>query len=257
MTGPSLLRRLRARLRYRQFDRDLAEELEAHRAMAEAAARADGHEGAASKHRAAMQLGNLALAREDARATWFPRMLHDGVQDGRYALRGIRRSPGFSAAVIAMLTLGLGLVAGGYTVLNGLFLRGWDLPESGQVFRAAAERVAAPSAGYVSDGFSYGAFQFIDARARAGAYVAFTVDHSGIADRPGGSETHGAGMAVSEAFAETLELPLQRGSGFSTVASSGLPRLLISDRVWRRVFPVMAGLLPGVIVGALIARHGT
>src|SRR5688572_14850496 len=124
---PAWIRRLRARIKYRHFERDLAQEIAIHRAMSEEAHVAGGVDAGGARARAARALGNTTLAREDSRATWIPILAQQILQDARYALRAMRRQPGFSISAILMLTLGIGLVAGGYTVFNGLFVRGWDL----------------------------------------------------------------------------------------------------------------------------------
>ena len=64
------------------------------------------------------------------------RLLSEFLYDARYGLRQIRQSPGFSIAAVLMLAIGLGLVAGSYTVVNGMFIRGWDIPDNKKVFRA-------------------------------------------------------------------------------------------------------------------------
>jgi hypothetical protein len=101
--------------------------------------------GAEARAAAARALGNVTLAREDSRAMWIPIAFQQLAQDARYALRGMRRAPGFTIAAVLMLTVGLGLVAGGYTVVNGFFMRGWAVPDSSRVFRASASRQ--PAAG--------------------------------------------------------------------------------------------------------------
>ena len=140
MILPRFLRRLCSRLVHRDFERDIAEEIATHRALAEADARAPWASQDDVRRLASRQMGNTTLAREDARAVWMPALLQQVVQDGRYALRAMRRSPGFTIAAISMLTVGSGVVAGGYAVANGLFFRGWEVPVSRQVFRAGASR---------------------------------------------------------------------------------------------------------------------
>ena len=99
-------------------------------------------------------------------------ILHELAQDIRYALRVLRRAPGFSLATISMLTLGIGLVAGSYSVVNGLFLRPWPVPDSDEVVVANAERREGPASASVDDGFSFGAYEHIRTHARAADYVA-------------------------------------------------------------------------------------
>ena len=48
--------------------------------------------------------------------------------DVRYALRGIRRAPLFSASVAATIGLGLGVVCSAFTILNAYVLRTINLP---------------------------------------------------------------------------------------------------------------------------------
>ena len=166
-----------ARVKYRQFEKDLAEELESHRAMAQESIEAGGVSPDDARRRAAHALGNMTLAREDGRAMWIPLGWQQLAQDTRYALRGLRRSPGFSLAAIGMLTLGLGLVAGGYTVVNGLFVRGWAVPDNSRVFTATARRATLPATGLVDDGPSFGAFKHLRASARTADVVAMNIQY--------------------------------------------------------------------------------
>ncbi len=91
-----ILRRILYLLRQRQIEADIAEELETHRQMARDRALHDGAalpEASAASRRA---MGNVTLAREDARAEWIAPWLESVWQDLRYGVRHLRAHPVFT-----------------------------------------------------------------------------------------------------------------------------------------------------------------
>src|SRR6188508_1564436 len=98
-----LLQRLRDWFRRDTLDRELAEELAFHRASLERDAVAQGTDPAEAHVLASRRLGNVTLAREDARERWSIPGLSQVLRDARYAIRGLRRSPGFTATVVITL----------------------------------------------------------------------------------------------------------------------------------------------------------
>jgi putative ABC transport system permease protein len=123
MTFRELLGRFLAWRRRDALDREMAAELEAH---VDLLARDFEHEGmspADARTAARRQMGNVTSQREQSRDAWgFPRF--DAIiQDLRYAIRGLRRSPAFTVAVIATLALGIGANVAMFAVLDRLMFR--------------------------------------------------------------------------------------------------------------------------------------
>ena len=129
-----LLRRVWYVIRQRQFERELAEEIEFHRAMAQRDLEQSGMGAATADGAARRLLGNTTLAREDSRGVWIWPWLESIWQDAAYAMRNLRRQPGFTAVVIAVLATVIGLHTTLVTVIAGVVLRPWPgVQDAGRV----------------------------------------------------------------------------------------------------------------------------
>src|SRR5688572_24915636 len=131
-----VLRRLRARLRYRDFNADLEAELAEHRALAAEALRRAGETPERARTLARRQVGNITLAREAARGVWLAPWLESLGQDVRYASRTLWRSRGFTLTAIATLVLGVGLNTTLFSLANALLLRPWNAPDAHELVLA-------------------------------------------------------------------------------------------------------------------------
>ena len=118
-------RRLAYLLRQSRDEADLREEIEAHRALRAAHLERDGLTSREADEASRRAIGNVLLAREDAREVWLGSWA-TWWQDVRYGMRTFRRSPTFAAVAVVTLALGIGVNAGVFTVLNGVLFR--DLP---------------------------------------------------------------------------------------------------------------------------------
>jgi len=130
--------------RRRGVDDDLQEELRSHLDLSIDENIAEGLSPDEARSAARRKLGNQTLAHELAVESWrFPR-LESVLQDLRYGLRGIRRSPGFSLVVILTLALGIGVNAAMFSVVYSVLLRPLPYP-SGERLVSLAESTAKAS----------------------------------------------------------------------------------------------------------------
>jgi len=107
------LARLRDWFRRDALDAELQDELRFHKAQLERDGDAD------AKHR----LGNVTRVREESRDRWSIPWLDILQQDVRYALRGLRRSPGFTITVVLTLGLGIGVNTAMFGMIDRLMFR--------------------------------------------------------------------------------------------------------------------------------------
>ena len=149
----ALLRRLLHFLRRSRHDADLRDEIEAHRAHRQDALERDGLAPGAAARASRRAIGNVTLAVEDARDVWAMRVLDSVRQDVRAAVRGLRKSAGFSAVVIGTLALGIGANTSLFSIFNSLIMRPLPVRDPG-------------SLALLTDGsWSYPVWQEIKARA--------------------------------------------------------------------------------------------
>jgi putative ABC transport system permease protein len=118
----SLRHRLRAMLWRQRLDQDLHDEMAFHIAMREAQLRAAGAADAGSDAR--RRFGSRARIREELRDAWAVAPgLAGFAQDLRYALRTLRRYPGFAIAVAVTLALGIGINTATFSIVNAALIR--------------------------------------------------------------------------------------------------------------------------------------
>ena len=76
-----------------------------------------------ARRRARMEFGNLTTAKETARAGWGMTWVDRLERDFRYAIRTLRRNPGFTAVAVLSLGFGIGATTTAFSVIDALDFR--------------------------------------------------------------------------------------------------------------------------------------
>src|SRR5579872_4239896 len=116
-----IFRRIQYLLQRRRFERELAGDMEFHREMAARQGRSN--------------FGNELRLREEAREAWGWTWIDRFVQDLRYGLRMMARSPGFSLMAILVLAIGIGVNVAAFGLFDMLALKPLPVPNPDRLVR--------------------------------------------------------------------------------------------------------------------------
>jgi predicted permease len=216
---------------------DVEEEIRSHLAMAAQDRIADGERPEAARTAAVREFGNVTLTEEAARRVWRGRLVEyagDVLQDVRYGMRLLARSPGFAVVVISVLALGIGANATVFTLFKALALK----PLPGVNDSAHLAVVVGKTSGGRTTVMSYPDYQYIRDHDRAFSGLA------GVTMEPFslGLGTHGErvwGEMVTGNYFQVLGVGASLGRTLlpsDEIAPGRHPVAVIGDGLWRRAF---------------------
>ena len=117
-------------LRRHRLYHDLAEELRGHmEEKIEHLERLGGMTRQEAERQARKAFGNPALIEERSKEVWQWRILESIWADARFALRQMRKTPGFTFTVVLLLSLGVGSVSTVFSIIDAILLRPVPYPD--------------------------------------------------------------------------------------------------------------------------------
>ena len=125
--------RLKSIFRRRRVERELDEELQFHLEHKIEEGIAEGLSPDEARRRAMRAMGGLEQRKEEMRDMRRIHWLTDFLDDVRYAIRSLRRTPGLAAFVVITLALGIGMTATPFSMLDALIFRPYPVPHPGDV----------------------------------------------------------------------------------------------------------------------------
>ncbi len=126
--------RLRSLVRRKRMERELDEELQIHLEQAIRQRLAMGKTPDEARYAALHAMGGTEQRKEECRDTRRVRWIEDLLQDARYAVRSLAKTPGFSVMAALILALGIGANTAVFTIVNGVLLRALPFPEPDRLF---------------------------------------------------------------------------------------------------------------------------
>src|SRR5215472_55611 len=240
--------RLRSLFRWAQADQELDDELLDHLERKTEEYVAKGMTQEEAHRRARMDLGGIEQTKEKCRDARGVNLVETFFQDLRYGLRMLRQNPGFTAAAVLAIALGVGINVGIFSVLNGAALRLLPIPRAEQVVsidQILHGRFKRNSHNGTSM-FSYS--EYLDYRDHNHVFAGLLAYEPFIETTLGGGTMQGllGALTTCNYFDVLGEHPAQ-GRGFlgsDCATPGGNAVVVISDDLWRGAFasdPTLVG----------------
>jgi putative ABC transport system permease protein len=229
--------RVRSLLRRDVIDGEVARELAFHFDQLVAEHVADGATIAEARRLARRSLGNVTALREECRDQRRVSWLQDVWQDVFYALRLLRRSPGFAFVATVSLAIGIGANAATLAAINHVLLTSLPFPDAGRLVMLRTYAAENPGQLSAASRPEFVAWREARAFASIGASIGNQRD-LGIDGDPTQSERL-VGFLFTPGVFEALGVAPQLGRVFSiedASQNSRLPVVVISHGLWLRRF---------------------
>src|SRR5262249_5323463 len=229
--------RLRSLFRRAQVEQELDEELRYHIERQTEELIAKGMTEEEARYAALRAMDGVERRKEECRDMRRVRWIEDLIQDIRYSLRTLRKSPGFTVVAVLTLALGIGANTAIFSVVNAVLLRSLPYRDPDQLvmlrynYEVEIKGFDPPSVYKVAD--------FLEWREQAKAFEQIAAYQLLTADLTGSGEPERLAVGyVSANLYATLGVAPALGRAFTPAEETvcGAPVVILSDSLWRRRF---------------------
>jgi macrolide transport system ATP-binding/permease protein len=143
-----------------RLDHELDDEVGSHIDLAIEENVAHGMTVAEARTAALREFGGVTQAKENFRMQRGLPFLEVLVQDARYALRQLRKSPGFTLTVVVTLALGIGANTAIFTLVQGILLRSLPVSDPSRLYRVGDKNDCCYYDGFENDNGDFDLFSY-------------------------------------------------------------------------------------------------
>jgi macrolide transport system ATP-binding/permease protein len=193
-----------------------------------------------ARHAALRKFGNVTRVKEETWQVWSVVWLEQLLQDTRFGLRTLWRSPGLTVAAVLAIALGIGVNVGVFSVLNGVALRLLPIPRAEQIVSVNQIFHGRFSRNTHGEGSMFSYAEYLDYRDHNHVFTGLVAYEPFVeATLAGGDVQQLLGTATSCNYFEVLSERPAHGRGFASsdcAAPGENAVVVVSDDLWRGKF---------------------
>jgi len=254
MTLVDWFNRLRAAVVDRTLDRAHQDEVEFHLDMAASRLERSGVDAHEARRRARAAFGGVQRYREESREARGAHWWTDLVRDAGYAVRQLRRAPGFASVAVVTLALGIGANTALFSVVDGVLLRPVPLLDSD---RLVVVWETDRNSGTMREPASWPDYLDFAAQSRTVRAMAVVAGREGTYTPRNGEPQRVPVMSASHNYFPLVGIAAARGRTFTPEEDvpGGPAVALISDAFWRQRLNADPNVLGTAILVDEVARQ--
>src|SRR5499426_3595112 len=239
--------RLRSLFRRRQVEQEMDEEIRYHLERQTQEHIAKGMTPEEARYAALRAMGGVERRKEECRDMRGVRWIEELMQDVRYWLRTLRKSPGFTAVAVLTLALGIGVNTALFTLFNAVALRPLPVKDPDRIVKVYRKELGKSGREVAGSSSMLSYPEYTAFRDKTHVFSGLTAYAENASLTLGADEPEAiTGLLVAENYFSALGAEMALGRAFlpeECQAPGASPVVVLSHRFWQRRFGADAGLI--------------